>query len=278
MLNTDFFNDQDFLLPTTPLFSQELSTWDSSYDSLAFSSSFAPSGESLSDFPPLPAHSPALVRSGSSKRQAEPEEGEDVKRKRLARKAELAREGRKRKKERIAELEKQLADMQLELDREKMRSQAALSATGARARAAAIGSVPQATLLAGSANSQKYTVNNLQSLHPCLFVRFLQWILNQNNDFYCDPTSLWFSLFLQEVRVSADQFDQLFNLHQDCVEMSLSSLGSDVFEPAPDPLRQSLHQSTQLLQSFMHILTPPQLIVFFQWVERYGDVCLKINP
>jgi len=81
-------------------------------------------------------------------------------------------------------------------------------------------------------------------------------------------------VFLQAVQVSPDQFDQLFNLHQECAEMSFNSslgLGSSGQGGA-----DSLYQSTQILQTFMHILTPPQLIIFFQWVERYGEACLKI--
>lgn len=267
----EFFSDQDFFPPLIA----EPSVWDACSLFPLHLSSVCPSGELLPEFPQLPAYSPLLVRSGSSKRQAEPEEGEDLKRKRLARKAELAREGRKRKKERITELEKQLADMQLELDREKRRNHAAINVTssGADRAKASIGGILQ-TIPLGSACAQMYNVN-VQSVHPCLFIRFLQWILTQHNNFYCDPASLWFSLFLQEVRVSANQFDQLFNLHQECIDTSFSSFSG--LDEQSHFLNQTLHHPTHMLQRFMHILTSPQLIVFFQWVERYGDVCLKIK-
>jgi len=193
MNNTcDFFNDPDFLSPTLLL--EPACMWDaaSAFDALPFPPCFSsptpfPASSECFDLPSISSQSPALSRSGSLKRQAEPEEGEDVKRKRLARKAELAREGRRRKKERITELEKQLADMQLELDREKKRNLATNALQGnvnvsVRVSAQTVPGrgvrISNAIPLSGTCSALTTNVNQCppsdkqSSMYSCLFLRF----------------------------------------------------------------------------------------------------------
>jgi len=230
----------------------------------------------------------------------------DLKRKRLARKAELARVSRKRKKMRIDELEGEVAELKQELERERKRTRnleenarastdlsscapAALSVNAQLSQAIGAltgqgGVVPDPALIQGfySAYRNKVAENSshLDALRqcgqPCLPVQFLQWVLSQNDKFYEDPNGLWASLFAQEVGASAEQLNSLRSLRRDPAAPTLTHVQAaanhlDVL------LRGHMAESTSTVEKMMGILSPKQLRAFFQWVDRFGPVCVKIN-
>lgn len=163
----------------------------------------------------------------------------DLKRKRLARKAELARVSRKRKKLRIDELESEVADLKKQLENERKRArtacllhaqQSSSSPNCTKDLSAAISAITQAqstddsqVLVQKFYNAFKKKVDvvtgNLdvlsQGSKPCLPVRFVQWLMSQNDKFYSDPNGLWSSLLSQEVGASPEQLSSLADLRKD---------------------------------------------------------------
>jgi len=231
------------------------------------------------------------------------DEAEERKR-RLAHKRDLARENRKRKKDRAVELQQQVLELRAELDRERKRlqpaplestplaltlqpSQPALQAPKPIFPSApSFTDNPDATLcayvenLVAKVQEDQLRLSQLQaSVLPCLAVQFVQWVLSRNDKFYMDPGSLWFSLFVQEVGASPDQLDQLLLLRKAFLEQPPTTLpgGAESVPLAFDVLRRSLDDATRLFGSFLQVFNSPQLLAFLQWVERFGAVCIKIN-
>lgn len=244
-------------------------------------------------------------------------EEEDVRRKRLARKAELARVSRKKKKDRIEELEAQLAQMQNELNIARQLS----TFSGAISKVepvcnkqieqsnhqqhynptADISSPPSYVAAAERLNKamgdfanpnylgafysafidkvreDMTQIDQLQtSMQSSLCLRFVQWIMNQNDKFYEDPCGLWYSLFSQELGASPTQLVQLLELRKEFAQ-KVSISGPDIVSQAFDALRKAMDDSSRLMAVFAQIFSPAQLTLFFQWVERFGPVCIKIN-
>lgn len=228
-------------------------------------------------------------------------EEEDIRRKRLARKAELARVSRKKKKDRIEELESQLVHLQNEL--RNARSMAAVKsepincqpenaapAAAAPATATADGRLNRAmsdfanpnylgafyTAFIDKVREDMSQIDHLQGSMQSLCLRFVQWIMNQNDKFYEDPCGLWHSLFYQEVGATETQLAQLHELRKEFAQKQLMS-GPDMVSQAFECLRKAMDDSSRLMGAFAQIFSPAQLVVFFQWVERFGPVCIKIN-
>lgn len=246
------------------------------------------------------------------------DEEEDVRRKRLARKAELARVSRKKKKDRIEELEAQLTQMQNELN---IARQMFTTGGGAiktepvckpeimeqqyhNSQPVAISYPPSQQINVATADrlnramgdfanpnylgafysafidkvrEDMTQIDQLQtSMQSSLCLRFVQWIMNQNDKFYADPCGLWYSLFSQEVGASSTQLLQLLELRKEFPQ-NVSISGPDIVSQAFDALRKAMDDSSRLMAAFAQIFSPTQLTLFFQWVERFGPVCIKIN-
>jgi len=226
---------------------------------------------------------------------------EDVRRKRLARKAELARVSRKKKKDRIEELESQLTQMQNELRVARQMSanpESLLCKPEMENNIPIIYPQPSASDRLNQAMSDFanpnylgafYTafidkirqdmtqIDQLQaSMQSSLCLRFVQWIMNQNDKFYEDSCGLWYSLFSQEVGASPTQLAQLLELRKEFAQ-KLSMPGPDMVAQAFDALRKAMDDSSRMMGAFAQIFSPAQLVLFFQWVERFGPVCIKIN-
>lgn len=222
------------------------------------------------------------------------DEEEDLRRKRLARKAELARVSRKKKKDRIEELESQLAQMQNEL--RLARSVSAMkpepmsevhnnsqqpNASDRLSRAMSDFANPNYlgafyTAFIDKVREDMSQIDQLQTSMQSLCLRFIQWIMNQNDKFYEDPCGLWYSLFSQEVGASPAQLAQLLELRKEMTQKQLIS-GPDMVSQAFDALRKAMDDSSRMMGAFAQIFSPAQLVLFFQWVERFGPVCIKIN-
>jgi len=219
------------------------------------------------------------------------EDAAEERRCRLAHKRDLARENRKRKKSRVLELQSTVMALQSELERERKRSQPMVTTTPLCAPVCNTISLagianPEATLCAYVENFMAKVQENHMQLNqvqtcivPCLALRFVQWVLSRNDKFYTDPASLWFSLFIQEVGSSPTQLEHLLALRKAYSEMSPITLhsGGIMMDQAFDALRRSLDESARLFGNFLQIFNPPQLLVFLQWVESFGAVCIKIN-
>jgi hypothetical protein len=228
---------------------------------------------------------------------------EDVRRKRLARKAELARVSRKKKKDRIEELESQLTQMQdeLRIARQVSRVKSEPIITKPEVEINKIMSCPTQSNSSDRLNQamsdfanpnylgafysafidkireDMTQIDQLQtSMQSSLCLRFLQWIMNQNDKFYEDPSGLWYSLFSQEVGASASQLAQLLELRREFAQKQSIS-GPDAITQAFDALRKAIDDSSRMMGAFAQIFSPAQLAQFFQWVERFGPVCIKIN-
>jgi len=228
---------------------------------------------------------------------------EDVRRKRLARKAELVRVNRKKKKDRIDELESQLYQMQNEL---RIARQCVPKTDVCKPQMEISNHLPivcpQPSNMSNRLNQAFsdfanpnylgafYTafidkiredmtqIDQLQaSMQSSLCLRFVQWIMNQHDKFYEDPSGLWYSLFSQEVGASPAQLDQLLELRKEMLLQRTPIGGPDLVSQAFDALRKAMDDSSRLLAAFAQIFSPAQLVLFFQWVERFGPVCIKIN-
>jgi len=228
---------------------------------------------------------------------------DDLRRKRLARKAELARVSRKKKKDRIEELESQLSQMQNELRIARQMSSATKPELVCKneienhntivcpKQSNASDRLNQAmsnfadpnylgafyTAFIDKIREDMTQIDQLQtSMQSSLCLRFVQWIMNQNDKFYEDPTGLWYSLFSQEVGASAAQLSQLLELRKEFVQKQPIT-GPDMVSQAFDALRKTMDDSSRMMGAFAQIFSPAQLVQFFQWVERFGPVCIKIN-
>lgn len=221
----------------------------------------------------------------------------DLKRKRLARKAELARVSRKRKKMRIEELEGEVAELKRELERERKRSRQIREQKVERevAQPNKIKSVPsanssqeaekrmteavsamvkgptgtsnEAQLVRGfyEAFKHKVEVNTThldllgKGARPCMPLRFVQWLMAQGDKFYKDPNGLWNSLLAQEVGASPEQLSKLQNLRKELV----ASEGA-TSAPAWAEIEQAAARFDQLLRSHMACSS--------QSLERFMDI------
>jgi len=231
-------------------------------------------------------------------------DNDDVRRKRLARKAELARVSRKKKRDRIDELESQLSQVQNELriarqtcvaiKSEPCKPETENGYTAAypkQSHSPTSDRLNQAmsnfadpnylgafyTAFIDKIREDMTQIDQLQtSMQSSLCLRFVQWIMNQSDKFYDDPAGLWYSLFSQEVGASATQLAQLLDLRKEFAQKQVIS-GPDVVSQAFDALRKAMDDSSRMMGAFAQIFSPAQLVQFFQWVERFGPVCIKIN-
>jgi len=228
----------------------------------------------------------------------------ELKRKRLDRKAELARLSRKRKKTRVQELESEVEELKEQLSRERMKvaeleTESLKNASSktvdvdhrlkATFQKVCLGTdnISDAASLVKDfldAHRSKNSCNEVQmsgfenSLGSNIVHSFVRWIMHQNDKFFDDPSGLWRSVFGQTLRCSTAQLQQFQELRRGLrgklqqwndIETALTTIW---------PLLRSYYRETPAtLESFLSILAPSQSGQLFQWIARYGEVCVKIR-
>lgn len=238
----------------------------------------------------------------------------DLKRKRLARKAELARLSRKRKKTRVSELEQEVQQLKVELERERTKvmelenerlKQLINSSQKGNQEAVNLDQCLQTKLknicqLPTSTADNKTVYSVIQdfmdthasknacndvhvvgfenSLGSCVVFSFLRWIMNQNDKFYTDPSGLWFSLFTQDLKCSPAQIQKLMGFREKMKgKFQEWNEVEAAFKRLCPLLRSYYGESANTLNSFVQLLEPLQVVNFFKWVEKFGEVCVKIK-
>ncbi len=107
-----------------------------------------------------------------------------------------------------------------------------------------------------------------------MVVRFLEWIMNQNEAFYWNKNSLWNQLFQHELAMTQEQMQRL-TLSQPKFH-AVTQRRQDLIDRINPILRgfreASLHVNfeTDLITS---IFTEQQLIKLLQWLDQYGSAC-----
>lgn len=134
-----------------------------------------------------------------------------------------------------------------------------------------LGALKQQLTTLESSTSQCSTFTPLQT-------RFLKWALTQKKQFYESQDGLWTSLFQQELKCSASQVEQLFNVRDNvqAVDSNMSRL-QDVLEMLKTLLDAQRDAGNVHLESMTDILSKTQLETLFEWINRFGQVCIKIN-
>jgi len=130
-------------------------------------------------------------------------------------------------------------------------------------------------------------------LAPSMPVRVLRWAMSQSDKFYADSNGLWISLLQQDCGVTPQQMLQLDELRANFkidASQQATSLAFITEQASSGPLdmsqvlRQVLVESRrQLIQNetcftqFRAILSADQMVKYLSWVERYGNVVVRIN-
>lgn len=242
----------------------------------------------------------------------------DLKRKRLARKAELARLSRKRKKTKVSELEQEVQQLKTELERERTKvmelenkrlKQLINTASSQQGNQGAANldqrlqskfksicqlhtSEPTAdkktvdlviqdfldTHASKNAGKAVHVAGFENSLGSCVVSSFLRWVMNQNDKFYLDPSGLWFSLFTQDLKCSPAQIQKLMGFREKMKgKLQEWNEAAAAFKKLCPLLRSYYGESAETLNSFVQLLEPSQVVNFFKWVEKFGEVCVKIK-
>jgi len=189
---------------------------------------------------------------------------QDLKKKRLARKAELARLSRRKKKVRMVDLEDEVAKYKAELDRLKeenkrlMQEQATTSVSNKKRKksrqeepqpAPSVESAVDAILsLRGESldnraatlihevgqafQSQASAIDvYLKSLEkyvtPCLPIQFLDWVFSKGDKFYEDENGLFLSLFRDEMGATPEQIMKLMEIKDKNRDRTSSDKGKE---------------------------------------------------
>jgi hypothetical protein len=233
---------------------------------------------------------------------------QNIKKQRLARKAELARLSRRRKKMKLSDLEDENRLLKNEISRLqalrahdqellaryqkeqphiatspalKIKQQVDHSATYSPQTS---GSLAQDIVAQLEAIKKKLASADNVSLNTGanpvfsqLHLNFLQWILNQKDQFYEDPSGLWSSLFGQELVCTPEQLHLLSQLreHSKTVKLNSSQLEA-ILDQLKLLVRSKIVVPTQLDQ-IVSILSPAQLNGLRRWIQQFGHICIKIN-
>jgi DNA-binding transcriptional MerR regulator len=102
--------------------------------------------------------------------------------------------------------------------------------------------------------------------------------MSQNDKFCQDPSGLWNSLFCVEIGCTVDQIKELMALRTTVKKQSKNAGHVEkAYNKLTQALTRQLHQSNDNLTKLRSIFTPLQLAKYFEWVHRFGPVCVKIN-
>jgi hypothetical protein len=208
---------------------------------------------------------------------------QELKRRRLARKAELARLSRSSKKMRMQELENEVQRLKNQL--------ASVSAAAAAAVPCSSTAIPAVSLATALGSAEPYSAvkfletyikeraNSVLSIldsvavgsQDCLVVRFVYCLFTQADSFYEDCSSLWNKVF-SSVDSTPEQLVQLLALRSPAPSVSkITSLAQ--FE---SQFRAKITGGVDKFSQVCKILDAEQLGRFVQWIITYGEVCLSV--
>eukprot|EP00475_Leptophrys_vorax_P032962 TRINITY_DN5147_c0_g1_i1.p2 TRINITY_DN5147_c0_g1~~TRINITY_DN5147_c0_g1_i1.p2 ORF type:complete len:349 (-),score=86.73 TRINITY_DN5147_c0_g1_i1:1223-2269(-) len=240
-------------------------------------------------------------------------EEQNLKKQRLARKAELARITRKRKKERLGELEVEVKRLKSEIDVLRKRNTEILESPPAvghnlfvdevvveeqKNLQRAIEKVVYASSLnVGGTSEQdlpqlvqelmecfsKRTVTSKShlysleaSLAPCMPLRFMNWAMCQDDKFYQDPQGLWNCLFKQQLELTDEQMIHILSLrHEMKKQREMGQKVEEVYNKFRPMVEMHLAQTNVNLDRLRGVLSSEQLARFFVWVEQ-NQLCVKM--
>lgn len=224
----------------------------------------------------------------------------DCKQRKLARKAELARLARKRKKCRLLDLEAQVESLQNELKLLKQEN-AQINLNNQNNNSAKENVNLAINNLININNNDKIYLsrgieklietqrllenesfiglrNVKNSLIPILPLQFLSWIMNQNDNILCDETGLWFSLWRNELNCSPQQEIQLKSLRLTIRKQQKFAIETEkAFKKLDAAANKYFHQQTENLERIRAILDETQLAKYVTWCKNYGEICVKIK-
>jgi len=234
-------------------------------------------------------------------------EEQTLQKQRLLRKAEQARLSRKRKKMRMQELEKETEFLRSEVKR--LKTALALQEEKVGTMAAAASAITpvakdeyesvykelQKHVEAGreqdankmvdhimrsfrtsKPDAQKFLEAFASRISPSLPVRFLDWILAKQDSFYDDKSGLWNSLFVQELKLDAKQLDKMKKMRY--APGSRAPFNKDeLISKLGAHIQQQYDLQGRMLDSLDTVLKPEQLAKFLLWVQKFGEVCIKIR-
>eukprot|EP00475_Leptophrys_vorax_P011567 TRINITY_DN18130_c0_g1_i1.p1 TRINITY_DN18130_c0_g1~~TRINITY_DN18130_c0_g1_i1.p1 ORF type:complete len:591 (-),score=102.29 TRINITY_DN18130_c0_g1_i1:680-2404(-) len=231
-------------------------------------------------------------------------------RKRKERKAELARESRKKKKayveeleEKVKQLETRVAELQTQHDRSmvKRRSVSSLYDENDRLKhqkqlvqmMAELVSKPriqdvEADLLkdhvqmfietSREAQSQvEYNIDRVEDIiSPTLQIKFTLWGLDQSDDFYDAPAGLWTSLLCDEVGLSVEQISKLksFRTKMHSHRQELRHV-EELLIGLREKCGVHLDRFNKEMDKLHGILSAVQLAKFYVWIEQ-NDWCMQM--
>eukprot|EP00475_Leptophrys_vorax_P044739 TRINITY_DN9073_c0_g1_i2.p1 TRINITY_DN9073_c0_g1~~TRINITY_DN9073_c0_g1_i2.p1 ORF type:complete len:494 (+),score=116.19 TRINITY_DN9073_c0_g1_i2:169-1650(+) len=219
--------------------------------------------------------------------------------KRLARKAELARESRKRKKAHLTELEEKIDKLQYRIA--EMEEQVAMKALK-NEESSEMGFVPQSEpfycgitdvdalsdmeIQNVISNFEKVTLGRKLELDECLTkvrnaitpskqVKFLLWAFDQKDSFYEGP-GLWNSLLGRELECSEEAVSHLKSM-RDAIRKDrrgLQDLDQELGRLSTE-VNQYFHQLGMLIVELGKIMTGRQLAKFIAWIEN-SEWCMQM--
>lgn len=236
-----------------------------------------------------------------------------VQKKRLARKAELARNSRKRKQMKMTELENEveklraenqrlaslnaklteaarrsdLQHLEVEISSEQRDIQHSIESLILMSRNGPLDATQEAkvsglidallNILTKRACSAKAHLMSLgSSLDPIMPLRFLSWAMNREESFYQDPNGLWNSLFVKELGLSEDQMREMHQFRKSVLEYRQSILNKGgAFLNLQCLVEAHLMRINENLQRLRRLLNPTQMAKFIVWVQQ-NELCVKM--
>uniref|UniRef100_A0A7S0DP25 BZIP domain-containing protein n=1 Tax=Amorphochlora amoebiformis TaxID=1561963 RepID=A0A7S0DP25_9EUKA len=234
-------------------------------------------------------------------------EEQNLQKQRLLRKAEQARLSRKRKKMRMQELEKESDNLRNENKRLKTLLAAQKNKIAAMNAAEAFNKSLNCqaqeremyqklreavdsgeskvvsgqlehifkSFKDGRPNAEKYLENFATRISPSLPVRFLRWILSKQDSFYEDKNGLWKALFSDEAELTAEQIKEMKKLRAECASCPMGK--AEIMEQIRTYMQNQLEYQDKILGKLGKIMQPEQMGKFLLWIEKHGEVCIKIR-
>jgi len=239
---------------------------------------------------------------------------QEEKKSRLARKAELARQSRRKKKMRMGDLEKEVADLQAELAQAKeeikrlavknsslscspkianpaqliddiLKCKATIPSklkkadrekTPAELKLDHLVSEMMLSIKKENASIDLHLQSLQQSLVPNMAVQFLEWTLTRGEPFYSETTQFG-HLFSETMQSAPQQIQSLLQLRKDFKEdLKLKDAKvSEAFEIVKKVFAIRAQQ-TETFEKLRSIFTPQQLATYMQYVKQFGHVLVKV--
>jgi molybdopterin converting factor small subunit len=215
-----------------------------------------------------------------------------------AKRAELARESRRRKKQRIKNMEETVSALEKRLEELRERNKAASPrATVHMEKDTQL--VNNMTLLMEQGGKEEELQDKVnlfiqvsrdsafkklekaldrveETVITPIEIKFAMWGLDQNEEFYENPFGIWNSLMYKEIGISKEQIDALRGFRH-----IMRKQRQEIFQVEKDiqNLRDSCISQHELLDQnmslFYQILTPQQLAKFFTWIEQ-NQWCMEM--